>query len=367
MRIISIAFFIKIYQRIRKDVSEMKKCKSSLHCLFCLSLLVLNVDIISMSWNWFEAQRYCSKDNDTLEYNASSNSTVDFWSGVYKRHSLWIKILGCYDLNAVQHHEEFQMHYPSAGFCQEMCTTVNSTIFGIKKNKCVCIKSPVLARTIPSNFCNEACNQDSSDIQFSECGGSNAYTLYIADIDTPESTNLTSTEFNRKSACLAINCGTVETFSISSGCSESYSGVCEDKGYLGCFEDQWSRTLKDGPITSDKTTVTECKNICSEKKTKYYGVENSNECFCGNNITSRVEKPEGECNMQCRGDVRQICGGSWGINIYRNPYYKIGCCTNIFIKYRPIDRKEFFLLGGVCPHFLDSLRLWGRVGLSDFF
>ncbi|XP_062603748.1 uncharacterized protein LOC134265544 [Saccostrea cucullata] len=210
----------------------MKKCKSSLHCLFCLSLLVLNVDIISMYWNWFEAQQYCSKNNDTLEYNVSSNSTVDFWSGVYKRHSLWIKMLGCYDSNAIQDYEEFHMHYLSAGFCQEMCTTVNSTIFGIKKNKCVCFKSPVLAGSIPSNFCNESCNQDqdASVVQFSECGGSNAYTLYIA--DTPESTNFTSAESDRKSACLAINCGTNKTFSISSGCSESYSGVCEDKGNL---------------------------------------------------------------------------------------------------------------------------------------
>ncbi|XP_062603750.1 uncharacterized protein LOC134265547 [Saccostrea cucullata] len=69
--------------------------------------------------------------------------------------------------------------------------------------------------------------------------------------------------------------------------------------------------------------VTECKRICSEKKTRYYGVENSDECFCGNALRTREEKPDGECNKKCSGDNSQICGGRWRINIYRNPYYKI--------------------------------------------
>ncbi|XP_061186990.1 uncharacterized protein LOC133195140 [Saccostrea echinata] len=275
---------------------------------------------LETSWDWFEAQQQCNKNNDTLPYNASATPTSEFWSGVYQRQSLWIKILGCYDSQDMFDYQEFHMNNSSAGFCQDICASVNSIIFGIKEKNCLCLKRPIIARTIPSYHCNETC-EDTEGVRFSECGGPNAYTVYTA--DSSFSLNLTKADYGGKTACVAVNCGTEKRFSISPSCSESYFGVCEDKGYVGCFEDQMPRTLSGKREWSNEMTIKLCRKICSDRKTKFFGVEYSSECFCGSHLTGRNNKAEHECKMKCSGDNRQICGGPWRINIYRNPYYEI--------------------------------------------
>ena len=48
----------------------------------------------------------------------------------------------------------------------------------------------------------------------------------------------------------------------------------------------------------------------------FYGVEYSNECFCGNEFPSDdLLISMSECDMDCAGDSSQKCGGDWAINI----------------------------------------------------
>ena len=49
----------------------------------------------------------------------------------------------------------------------------------------------------------------------------------------------------------------------------------------------------------------------------FAGVENGNECFCGNsNISSVWHAPSSECNSPCSGNSNKICGGKMRMNIY---------------------------------------------------
>ena len=44
------------------------------------------------------------------------------------------------------------------------------------------------------------------------------------------------------------------------------------------------RVLDRYSVTGDENmTVEQCRDICMEKSTRYYGVENGDECYCGDN------------------------------------------------------------------------------------
>lgn len=69
-------------------------------------------------------------------------------------------------------------------------------------------------------------------------------------------------------------------------------------------------------LNSKDMTIEMCKEYCLKNGWALAGVENSDECFCGNHTpTKNLENSS--CNYACRGDSQQICGGHWTINIYK--------------------------------------------------
>ena len=66
-------------------------------------------------------------------------------------------------------------------------------------------------------------------------------------------------------------------------------------------------------------TIEKCQKFCFEKNYLYAGVQYAGECFCGNTINPKILKPTTDCNKVCTGDSTQICGGTWRMNIYKNP------------------------------------------------
>ena len=63
------------------------------------------------------------------------------------------------------------------------------------------------------------------------------------------------------------------------------------------------------------------------------GVEYSSECYCGNKINSAqgaAPVTDGRCKMPCAGDSSELCGGSYGLNLYvagqGNQY--LGCAVD---------------------------------------
>lgn len=66
-------------------------------------------------------------------------------------------------------------------------------------------------------------------------------------------------------------------------------------------------------------TVEACQSACAAGHYIYAGVEYGQECYCANSILGTATiATDGRCSMPCLGDAGEICGGSYGINVYQN-------------------------------------------------
>ncbi|XP_061169415.1 uncharacterized protein LOC133178718 [Saccostrea echinata] len=75
---------------------------------------------------------------------------------------------------------------------------------------------------------------------------------------------------------------------------------------------------------SDDMSVDKCRMLCTKLNNKFYGVEGSQYCFCGDTLMKPIKKHWRECNQRCIGNKRQWCGGHWKMHIYSNTGY-LGC------------------------------------------
>ena len=57
--------------------------------------------------------------------------------------------------------------------------------------------------------------------------------------------------------------------------------------------------------------------IFHRKDFHYYGLQNGDECHCGNNTTNFIPAPLYQCNKPCTGDQSQFCGSSWRLNVFQ--------------------------------------------------
>uniref|UniRef100_A0A1I8J1C5 WSC domain-containing protein n=1 Tax=Macrostomum lignano TaxID=282301 RepID=A0A1I8J1C5_9PLAT len=64
--------------------------------------------------------------------------------------------------------------------------------------------------------------------------------------------------------------------------------------------------------------------FCRKHKYKFFGVQNGNQCFCGNHYGRFGIRPNTECRMQCSGDKTTYCGGVW-----RNKIFTTGLSTRV--------------------------------------
>ena len=49
---------------------------------------------------------------------------------------------------------------------------------------------------------------------------------------------------------------------------------------------------------------------------KFFGLQNGDECYCGNSTNKLVPAPSAECNKYCSGSSVEICGGLWRMSVY---------------------------------------------------
>lgn len=95
--------------------------------------------------------------------------------------------------------------------------------------------------------------------------------------------------------------------------------------YLACYtEGTASRALDDliMPVGGATLTVAQCAAAC--KTYAYFGVEYSQECYCGNELNAgSVVAPGGSspaangCSMTCAGNPNEYCGGPNRLNVYK--------------------------------------------------
>ncbi|KAI8616934.1 aspartic peptidase domain-containing protein [Chytriomyces sp. MP71] len=108
---------------------------------------------------------------------------------------------------------------------------------------------------------------------------------------------------------------------------------------LGCFQDSQTRVLT-RLMNRGSTTPSFCFNSCSASGFYYAGVENGNECWCGNSLPVAT-LPSSTCSTPCSGDTGQTCGGPWALNIFstatRPPVASIdhGCFQDASVRTMP--------------------------------
>ncbi|XP_014241723.1 uncharacterized protein LOC106662269 isoform X1 [Cimex lectularius] len=108
-------------------------------------------------------------------------------------------------------------------------------------------------------------------------------------------------------------------------------GVDGTLTYLGCFREQTkeNRLFKgDHKDFNNILSPQICANYCEQRGFKFIGLQYSYECFCSNTRpTFHLSAYENECNMQCAGNVHDICGGGLRLSVYESDNAVAGVTT----------------------------------------
>ncbi|XP_061458686.1 sialate:O-sulfotransferase 2 isoform X3 [Rhineura floridana] len=88
--------------------------------------------------------------------------------------------------------------------------------------------------------------------------------------------------------------------------------------YIGCYIDNTHRRALRGVSFFDykKMTLFRCQDNCAERGYLFAGLEFGAECYCGHKIQA-TNVSDSECNMECKGEKSNICGGVNRLSIYR--------------------------------------------------
>jgi hypothetical protein len=70
-----------------------------------------------------------------------------------------------------------------------------------------------------------------------------------------------------------------------------------------------------GPET-ELMSVEQCNALCSPLGYKYFGLQAGHACFCGNSYGSMGKAAAHDCNVTCRGDGSETCGGPDRNSVY---------------------------------------------------
>ncbi|KAH7330380.1 hypothetical protein BKA65DRAFT_565638 [Rhexocercosporidium sp. MPI-PUGE-AT-0058] len=202
----------------------------------------------------------------------------------------------------------------SATVSLDTCATFCSgySFFGVEyANECYC--SNTLASTSalkPDADCSMNCAGNSTQfcvLLISLIGAGSRLSLYIKNSTSIPSSSPSSS--------------TSKPSSTSSTVGPSVTPAAGAYTSLGCYTDNdvAQRSLVGAAFPDAGQTIELCAANC--KTFAYFGLEYGAECYCGPAIVdSSVPAIDGRCSMPCGGNADQICGGSYGMNIYKyNP------------------------------------------------
>jgi hypothetical protein len=84
--------------------------------------------------------------------------------------------------------------------------------------------------------------------------------------------------------------------------------------YQGCYTDDASRAL-DSELIASGATVESCLQAAQAQGFAYCGLQYGGECWAGNAI-GYAKVVDSECNMRCRANRLETCGGAWRNSLY---------------------------------------------------
>ena len=87
--------------------------------------------------------------------------------------------------------------------------------------------------------------------------------------------------------------------------------------YAGCYQDTGARVINGEPyVNIDQVSNTNCAAHCQKGGWTISGTEYAGQCFCGNTINGAQKLAESACNMKCKGDSNEVCGGPNALSVY---------------------------------------------------
>lgn len=97
--------------------------------------------------------------------------------------------------------------------------------------------------------------------------------------------------------------------------------------YAGCYVESSTRLLRGPSTRASDMTVNKCHQFCSGRR--YAGLENGDECWCGDvlaptdpgtNAGTKVD--DRECGIPCGGDKEVVCGAPWRLALYESNLFE---------------------------------------------
>ncbi|KAK4650251.1 hypothetical protein QC762_705760 [Podospora pseudocomata] len=108
-------------------------------------------------------------------------------------------------------------------------------------------------------------------------------------------------------------------YEAPAGPTQSAKSGAEISGFkaAGCYKDQSDRVIS-GKILPNigQVSNTACVEYCSSKGFSVAGTEYGGECYCGNSLNIVEKLDDSKCNMTCKGDASQKCGGDWALTVF---------------------------------------------------
>ncbi|KAI1374179.1 WSC-domain-containing protein [Hypoxylon crocopeplum] len=190
-----------------------------------------------------------------------------------------------------------------ASYCQEKGYSLAGTEYS---QECYCGNVNTVSIIADDSQCNMKCRGNSPRA----CGGSLKLSVWALTQLTPSPSQSATSQPTQ-----------TQSVQADDGVLRAANGTAT---YLGCYTDSGSdgRTLAKASYASDSMTVDSCALYCQAKNYALFGVEYSRECYCGNTPkTSAILSAEGDCNMACKGNSTQMCGGSSRVSIWNNTVY----------------------------------------------
>jgi hypothetical protein len=94
-----------------------------------------------------------------------------------------------------------------------------------------------------------------------------------------------------------------------------------DWEYQGCANDVPGWALTGASFTDDQMTIEKCQDYCKASNFLLTGVEYARECYCGKTLiggSKFLPQQQQDCNMNCKGNEKQMCGGSSRVSVFSN-------------------------------------------------
>ncbi|KAK3378034.1 WSC domain-containing protein [Podospora didyma] len=209
----------------------------------------------------------------------------------------------------------------------ESCAAACSgfTYFGVEYGtECFCGNTINAASAVAlESSCSYTCGGDPTEL----CGGSSRISVYALNgtvVNLPSSSSSSSSSSSTSSAPTSISKAATLSLSSTSVTSSaaptgtpSNSAKVGQYSFLECHTDTVAaRALNDKNTQSETMSAETCAEFCSGYT--YFGLEYSQECFCGNTLLDgTTAATDGRCSMVCAGNPLQICGGPDGLSLYK--------------------------------------------------